>query len=153
MFLVCPAFWNSGECQSNSRALQRGAVHSMRSFRARRQGSQWGIGDQDGWAMDAPMTPGSPFDDVSPGGPSAPADGLRRGESLANIMLPSSEDRELNGGRLVNEEAIYNMRKKWISDRLIERCERAHSWLIIDRIGGGISIIFFFFNCHFDGMP
>jgi len=35
--------------------------------------------------------------------------------------MPETASRELGGGRLVNEDAVYSMRKKWISDRLIER--------------------------------
>ncbi|CAM9210740.1 unnamed protein product [Hapterophycus canaliculatus] len=87
----------------------------MRSFRVRRQESQWGLDEDDGGAS---ATPGG---SVPPGGDSSARKGLRRGESVRGITAPSSEDRELSGGRVVNEEAIYHMRKKWISDRLIER--------------------------------
>eukprot|EP00903_Cladosiphon_okamuranus_P010739 g10150.t1 len=38
--------------------------------------------------------------------------------------MPTAPSRELPGGRLVNEDAVYNMRKKWISERLIEREDR-----------------------------
>lgn len=109
----------------------------MRSFRARRQGTQWGPQGDNGWAIDDPVTPGSPFDEVdqfsqfsSVGGGGGQGQGgqlqqrrswMRRRESLERIAMPISEDRELNGGRMVNEEAVYSMRKKWISDRLIER--------------------------------
>ena len=104
----------------------------MRSFRARRQGTQWGPQDDNGWAIDDPVTPGSPFDEVdvfsSVGGQGQEGQQqrerrswMRRRESLERIAMPIAEDRELEGGRLVNEEAIYSMRKKWISDRLIER--------------------------------
>lgn len=40
---------------------------------------------------------------------------------MARITMPGVDDHELSGGRLENKEAVYNMRKKWISDRLIER--------------------------------
>lgn len=80
----------------------------MRSFRVRRQESQWGL-DEGGGAGAAGVV------GVSPG------KGLRRGESLRSITMPETASRELGGGRLVNEDAVYSMRKKWISDRLIER--------------------------------
>lgn len=82
----------------------------MRSFRVRRQESQWGL-DEDGGAG----TAGGVGVGVSAG------KGLRRGESLRSITMPETASRELGGGRLVNEDAVYSMRKKWISDRLIER--------------------------------
>lgn len=101
----------------------------MRSFRARRQGTQWGPQGDNGWAIDDLVTtPGSPFDEVDVFSTSVGGQGdrerrswMRRRESLERIAMPIAEDRELNWGRLVNEEAIYSMRKKWISDRLIER--------------------------------
>lgn len=104
----------------------------MRSFRARRQGSQWGLDDDDDiWAAepaaaglfdgsDALVSQGSSGTSGA-GQLAGHTGGLRRGESMSRIMVPASDDRELSGGRLVNEEAVYNMRKKWISDRLIER--------------------------------
>lgn len=90
----------------------------MRSFRARRQESQWGLEEDAGAAFASDAT-----SSASPsGGVSASATGgLRRGESLRSITMPTAPSRELRGGRLVNEDAVYNMRKKWISDRLIER--------------------------------
>lgn len=83
----------------------------------RRQESQWGLEEDAG----APFTR-----EAAPGGGlglgvSGTSGGLRRGESLRSITMPSAPSRELPGGRLVNEDAVYNMRKKWISDRLIER--------------------------------
>lgn len=88
----------------------------MRSFRVRRQESQWGLDEDDGGGA-ATQGGSAPY---SYGNESARR-GLRRGESVRGITTPSSEDRELSGGRVINEEAIYHMRKKWISDRLIER--------------------------------
>lgn len=89
----------------------------MRSFRARRQESQWGLDEDDGSA--AATAAGGAGESGAPVG--SARRGLRRGESLRSITKPVSDDRELGGGRLVNEEAVYSMRKKWISDRLIER--------------------------------
>lgn len=82
----------------------------MRSFRVRRQESQWGLDEDEGSAFAGDAASGS-----------SSASGLRRGESLRSITMPAAASRELPGGRLVNEGAVYNMRKKWISDRLIER--------------------------------
>lgn len=80
----------------------------MRSFRARRQDSQWGLDDDGGAGTAGGLV-------------AAGSKGLRRGESLRSITVPETASRELGGGRLVNEDAVYRMRKKWISDRLIER--------------------------------
>lgn len=91
----------------------------MRSFRARRQESQWGLAEDGGVAVGE--SGGGAQPDVNNNNSSSARRGLRRGESLRSITKPASDDRELPGGRLVNEEAVYNMRKKWISDRLIER--------------------------------
>lgn len=99
----------------------------MRSFRARRQGSQWGLEDDDGWPTNVAGAASVDELEMSLGRSSSSGyqgGVLRRGQSLARITLPCSEDRELSGGRLLNEEAMYNMRKKWISDRLIERFVR-----------------------------
>lgn len=81
----------------------------MRSFRVRRQESQWGLDDDEGWGFAG---------DAASAGVSARG---RREESLRGITMPAAATRELPGGRLVNEDAVYNMRKRWISDRLIER--------------------------------
>lgn len=97
----------------------------MRSFRARRQGTQRAE-EEDVWGIDAPLTPVQ-FDEGSYGPAALSLDegnGMRLGESIMNITTPKAEDRELSGGRLVNEEAIYNMRKRWISERLQERYVR-----------------------------
>lgn len=89
----------------------------MKSFRVRRQESEWGLDeDDDSVALATGEAGGAPV-----GNSSSARRGLRRGESLRSITKPVSDDLELGGGRLVNEEAVYNMRKKWISDRLIER--------------------------------
>lgn len=85
----------------------------MKSFRAWRQESQWQL-DEDGGECDVPAG------DTS-GHVSREAGGMRRGDTLRSITMPTSDDRELSGGRVVNEEAIYSMRKRWISDRLMER--------------------------------
>lgn len=87
----------------------------MRSFRVRRQESQWGLDDDGGGAS------GTYGENGGSHGSENARKGLRRGESVRGITTPTLEDRELSGGRVVNEEAIYHMRKKWISDRLIER--------------------------------
>lgn len=108
----------------------------MRSFRVRRQGTQRGE-EEDVWGIDAPLTPAI-FDEGSHSPAALSLDernGMRLGESVTNITTPKAEDRELSGGRLVNEEAIYNMRKRWISERLHERygrmtavCEVLSTW-------------------------
>lgn len=95
----------------------------MRSFRVKqhqRQGS-------DQWGLDVPadsIASGESFQDTvafatAPSSSSVYGGGYQ--QSPGRITVPGSEDRELSGGRWVNEEAVYNMRKKWISDRLIER--------------------------------
>ncbi|CAM9113698.1 unnamed protein product [Ectocarpus sp. 13 AM-2016] len=87
----------------------------MKSFRAWRQESQWQL-DDDGGECDVPAGGSSGRVSREAGG-----GGMRRGDTLRSITMPTSDDRELSGGRVVNEEAIYNMRKRWISDRLMER--------------------------------
>lgn len=94
----------------------------MRSFRVRRQGTQRGE-EEDVWGIDAPLNPVL-FDEGSHSPALDERKGMRLGESVTNITTPKAEDRELSGGRLVNEEAIYNMRKRWISERLHERYGR-----------------------------
>ena len=103
----------------------------MRSFRPRRQGNTKGDEGDDAWGIDGPL-PSVLFDEneahSSLGHNRYPAaisshggSRMRLGESLINITTPKTEDRELKGGRMMNGEAIYNMRKRWISDRLRER--------------------------------
>lgn len=100
----------------------------MRSFRAKRQSDQWGLDGETGWSD---VAGAESFDEsaslvMSSGSASSSwfSSGvahLGRHQSTSRITLPASEDRDLGSGRLVNEEAVYSMRKKWISDRLIER--------------------------------
>lgn len=98
----------------------------MRSFRAKRQSDQWGLDDEGGWPTD--VAGAESFDEsaslvMSSASSSWSSSNLGRTQqqSTSRITLPASEDRDLGSGRLVNEEAVYNMRKQWISDRLIER--------------------------------
>lgn len=85
----------------------------MKSFRSRRQG-QWDADDDEDWAGEVPAASGHARDSAALQSPV--------GEDMtASITQPTSDDRELSGGRLVNEEAVYKIRKKWISDRLRER--------------------------------
>ncbi|CAM9353145.1 unnamed protein product, partial [Choristocarpus tenellus] len=96
---------------------ERVGVITMKAFRGRKS-DKWGLDDEVDWVDDSgllgdeKLTPSS----VGHGG-----NGHRRGDSVNKIILPRSEDRELGGGRLVNEEGVYNIRKKWVSDRMRER--------------------------------
>ncbi|CAM9192473.1 unnamed protein product [Discosporangium mesarthrocarpum] len=88
----------------------------MKAFRQRRS-EGWNLEEDEEWLEDPIAGEGNlQASRLSSGGY-----GKRRGNSVKNIILSSSEDRELGRGRIVNDDAVCNIRKKWISDRMIER--------------------------------